>query len=666
MSSTSTYSIALVAILSVGTTVHAQTDNTAGQQTRGDTLDTLETVGQIEYQTGDVINEETALNSATISREQLSRSTASLAKLISHETGVQYMQSGGFGSYATVSIRAASAAQTGVYLDGILLNSGGNPVIDLSTLEILNLGSVDVYRGGTPSQLGHGGIGGAVNLNTLRTDRHDPASRIRLEYGSLSQAGIQASHQISSGKWDLVAAASRRQSDNDFTYLNKNGTPLNLDDDQIQSRNNSQVQRSSALLRAGYQHSADSRTDFTAQLGVRKLGVPEWRNQINNQSSYDSDSSQLQLSHVIDNIGGWNSRQGIYRHSDENHYQDPLGQIGLGIQDTLRQMRVEGAKSYWEYLTDSGTLGLSVEYRQEMLTSDERLGVAPDYDADRNQWLATAHYTWYDATESLTISPTIRWQHAQFNGARTLGTASAADQNNGSQFGTHIGLVFQSSDSISFSANIGSYHRAPSFGELYGSIGLVNGNPDLIPEEGLNADMGIVYSGRLLELRGTVFASYRDELIVTSFDSRGVGQPVNSGAAEVLGVELGTTWTVSPQFSISSNLTWQSPRSVDRAAGFYNRFLPGEAQLAWYGRAEYHLANWTAQYDVNVHHKRFYDRANILPAANTTLHAVSVAWDRFDWQFSLSANNLGNETVEDFNGFPKPGRTFQFVTSYAF
>lgn len=666
MSFTSPYNIALAAIISAGPIAHAQSDSDTNPITLGETLDTLETVGQIEYQTGDVLNEEETLSSITISRKQLSRTPAALAEVISRETGIQYKQSGGFGSYATVTIRAASAAQTGVYLDGVLLNSGGNPAIDLSTLEILNLGSVDVYRGGTPSQLGHGGIGGAVNLNTLRPDENSPATRIRLEYGSLSLAGIQAAHQVSSGKWDLIAAASRRQSDNDFTFLNNNATPLNPNDDELQVRQNAQALRSSALLRAGYQHSVDSRTDITVQLAARKLGVPEWRNQFNNQSSYDTRNSQLQLSHVIDGIGGWNSRQGVYRHDDENHFMDPFSQVGLDEQDTLNQMKTEGAKTYWEYPTDSGTLGLSVEYRKEILTSDERLGTSPDYDAEQKRWLATAQYTWYDSTESLTISPSISWQYNNFRGARSVGATLAEGQNNVSQLGAQLGLGIQASNSISFSANVGSYYRSPSFGELFGSIGLVNGNPDLIPEEGFNADLGILFKGGALELTGSVFASLRDEIIVTVFDSRRVGRPINTGKAEVFGLELGSNWTISPEFSLRSNLTWQSPKSLNRDSGLNKNFLPGEAQFVWYGRAEYAPGNWTAWYEVNVQTRRYYDLSNILPAADTTQHSAGVGWSKNDWKFSLSANNLGNENVEDFNGFPKPGRTFSLLTTHSF
>ena len=161
-------------------------------------------------------------------------------------------------------------------------------------------------------------------------------------------------------------------------------------------------------------------------------------------------------------------------------------------------------------------------------------------------------------------------------------------------------------------------------------------------------------------------ASLRDQLIVTSYDSRGIGRPINSGAAEVFGLEFGAVWTVSPRITVRSNFTWQSPRSLKRNSGVYNNYLPGEAQFAWFGRAEYTWKNWNAWYEVDTQHTQFYDLPNILPAANTTQHSVGLALTKNDWDFSVSANNLSDQNVEDFNGFPKPGRTFALVTTHSF
>jgi iron complex outermembrane receptor protein len=61
---------------------------------------------------------------------------------------------------------------------------------------------------------------------------------------------------------------------------------------------------------------------------------------------------------------------------------------------------------------------------------------------------------------------------------------------------------------------------------------------------------------------------------------------------------------------------------------------------------------------MDVQEKRFYDRANILPATDTRQHAIGLDYRDRDWLATLAIRNLSDDTVEDFNGFPKPGRTW--------
>ena len=60
-----------VAMILVGSFVHGQT--TEAEEIKGDSLDTLEAIGISDYKTGDVINEENTLRTATVDRETLAR-----------------------------------------------------------------------------------------------------------------------------------------------------------------------------------------------------------------------------------------------------------------------------------------------------------------------------------------------------------------------------------------------------------------------------------------------------------------------------------------------------------------------------------------------------------------------------------------------------------------
>lgn len=614
-------------------------------------LQTLEVISFDRHQTGDVFHDELTGGATRIDRQTLERSPNSLAELVAHETGVQFRQSGGFGSYSDVSIRAGSAAQTGVYLDGILLNNGGSPVIDLSTLEMLNLGSVDIYRGSSPLQLGHASIGGAINLNTYQSDSK-PGTSIRLDAASYSETGLHLAHRAQFGKWSFLSVASTRHSDNDFSFTNNNGTPLNPVDDAQEQRQNTQAQRTSGLLRLSHEQNTNSRTDLTLQLSNRHLGVPKWQNREANSARYDTRAAQFHLSQTIDHLFSWNTKHSLYWHNDSALFLDEFAHVGLGPDNIKNVTRTLGAKSYWEQPTINGSLGISMDIRNEDLNASDRLEPLNSYAAQRNSLLGSIHYTWFDSMDRWTITPAVRLQAIDQSG--TIDTGDANHQR--SRTGVQLGVAYAVNDSLSINANTGSYYREPSFAELYGSSGLINASPALLPEKGLNADLSLSYARSALDLNATVFASIRDELIVTAFDSRGVGRPVNSGKARVLGLELSVVAKISNSLNVRSNITWQDPRNKERQAGFYDKSLPGEATFAWFTRIQYQSSTATFWYELDVLKNRFYDQANLLVAQDSQQQSIGLDWKNKHWLATVALHNLNNVNLEDFNGFPKPGR----------
>jgi iron complex outermembrane receptor protein len=614
-----------------------------------------------EFITGEVVLDEHPGSHTRVGRQKLTQSAGKLGELLARETGIQLRQSGGFGSFASITIRGASSAQTAVYLDGILLNSGGQPVIDLSTLELLNLHSVDIYRGTSPMQLASGGIGGAVNLNSLKASDQS-TTRIRLGTGSLDKQSFQLNHQGRHSDWDWVASTSYQHSENDFVFLNDNTTPLNPEDDRWQRRNNSQVERSAWLLKAGYQPSLDYRTNVMIQAVNRTLGVPEWRNSADNQAAYDTDKIQLQVSQTIDNLSNWNSHHTLYRHIDDAHYTDLLNQVGLAAQDLEFNNQTDGARSYWETFTSIGTLGISMDFRRESLTSVDFFSADDSYKVERDSMLASSHLAWSDSSEQWTLTPAVRWRRLNSGVLENPSSATAnSTQTDRTDTSLQLGLAWKPKAGYEFSANVGNYFREPSFGELYGSIGLINGNPDLLPEEGLNVDLGLRYTGKSMALSVTGYLSARDELIVNTFDARGIGRPVNTGKSQVTGIEISGDVDLSRGIKLTSNLTLQNPRNRNPFKGFNNKLLPGEAKRSFFTKLEYTPSLITYWYQWQITRDRFYDSANLLPAADSFVQSVGLDLQYRKWRFSTQIHNIGNENFEDFNGYPKPGRTWSLA-----
>jgi iron complex outermembrane receptor protein len=215
--------------------------------------------------------------------------------------------------------------------------------------------------------------------------------------------------------------------------------------------------------------------------------------------------------------------------------------------------------------------------------------------------------------------------------------------------------------------NVGSYYREPSFSELFGSIGLIKGNPALIAEHGTNADIGFtMQASKTLNINASLFASWRDELIVTVFNAQGVGRAINSGEAVVAGIELSAKQKLSDRFALRGNLTWQQARSTNTTSGFYDKQLPGEAQLSAFARLDYKAGQWQAWLETELERGRYYDRANLLVAADNTVHNLGIDWHKQHWRTGLSIQNLADDNIEDFNGYPRPGRSLFFSLSTRF
>jgi len=330
-------------------------------------LDTITVTAEPEPQTGDVQHEEYTGSHQRIGQQELQRQDVNLGDILANETGVQFRQIGGLGTLTTATVRGANSAQTGVFLDGIMLNSAGNSSVDLSLLELLNLSSVDVYRGSAPAQLSNASIGGAINLRSLNADNTKPSSTASVTRGSFDTNRFQFAHRSSHKQWDLVTAASREHSNNRFTLNNDNGTPLNPADDQREKRNNAQVAKLSALSRVGFRWNSDARTDVLLQATGRDRGIPEWLNAEDNEASYDTDALEFQLVHRLDGIGNWNTSLSLFQHHQKNHYLDALDQVGLGAQDNRSNSQTLGLKTYWEHIGDNGTLSFNTSLRNESL-----------------------------------------------------------------------------------------------------------------------------------------------------------------------------------------------------------------------------------------------------------------------------------------------------------
>lgn len=621
----------------------------------------------LPHRTGDVVPEESAVATTRIERTRLIEGGADLARVIERLPGAQTRGAGGFGAAEFVTLRAGTAAQTGVYLDGIRLNGASDPSFDFATLEALDLAAVDVYRGGTPLALGGSDIGGAIDLLTPRDAT--PSASLRLGAGSFGARSAHAGARAGRGRWRALGAFGSRAADNDFAYTDDNGTRFNPRDDRRVRRANADARRDALVGVLGYRLSATRDADLVVRASARELGVPTPRNRAANDARYADETLALRLSTTLDRLGSgglWNLRPTLVLDASSSRYDDPDGDVGLGRQRTASDATRRGAKLYAERVGDAGTLALVAEHRAERLDGDDRLRDGRDLVARRSETSVQAEYALWLAAERLALVPRIGYREtrdrvrvaAEAERLRGAPPASSSAETLGG-----IGLVATPSPRWTFRLNLARHHRMPSFAELFGDSGLLLASPDLVAERGVNLDASVAWrredearrTGYRVELGA--FSSRRDELIATVHDARGVGRAENLGAARVAGVELEFELEPRPWLAIGGNATAQDTEQRDTLGPFAGKRLPGQAAFAAALRVDVRRGRWRAWYGVDHERERFHDAANLLAAPDATTQHLGLARRLGELELSLSIDNLGDERTEDFRGFVRPGRS---------
>jgi vitamin B12 transporter len=141
-----------------------------------------------------------------------------LPDLLLRVPGVHVREVNGKGQYTTVTIRGSTAAQVGVFIDGVMTNLGGESAVDLSTIPVKNVERVEVYRGYIPSRFGGTFIGGVINIVTKKPEQE----HVSAEVGRSSYGGDKESVEFTAplGSGSLMFGLNYEDSRGDFKYKN--------------------------------------------------------------------------------------------------------------------------------------------------------------------------------------------------------------------------------------------------------------------------------------------------------------------------------------------------------------------------------------------------------------------------------------------------------------
>ena len=628
------------------------------------------------FQTGDVDLEQTSAFYSLINREDFEGKMEDLAEVIEKEVGVQVRQSGGLGSFSTVSLRGSSSEQVMVYLDGILLNDASGGGVDLSNISLADVESIEIYRGITPVNFGKASVGGVVNIKTLRAEKGFSASACA-GYGSFDTRKYSGFINHKPGRWDYLISAGYLGSDNDFEMLNDNGTEWNKDDDQWEDRNNAKFDQNNVLTKAGFDFTDDVRIDVINQWYSKDQRLPAWNNSDKVKTSFDTKRNISTIKFTADDIGPYhfNTSTRIEYSWKEEEYDDRYGRIGLGKQHNRYTTERFGGNFFVEWMTANNILSMMLDLQHEEYDPDDLLEKQNTTESKRDTFNAGLQDSVVLFNERFIITPAIRYTTVkdELKSAISIwGMPLEGRSRNEDYFCPQIGAKYRIFDWLTIKSNIAKYVREPSFFELFGDRGFFVGNMDLKAEKGVNFDAGFEIDWitqndwlKRVVINVSYFKSDVDDLITRVYDSRGIGKSDNISEARIDGFEAGINMDILKYFSLICNATWQDAENRNEIPLFNGKDLPGKFDQSYMGRVEANYKGVKIYYESIVEKGMYYDTANLLEAEDKKEMNIGVSWLFRSVLFSFEAKNIEDNHYEDFNGYPLPGESYFFSIKYS-
>jgi outer membrane cobalamin receptor len=641
----------------------------------------LETVVQGSSRPPDQPVEDEAASASVVTRERTPRSAESVEQLLSELPGVTVTRLGGLGSLSTVSLRGSSSNQVAIYLDGVPLHSFTGSGVDLSMLSLGNIERIEVYRGMSPIGFGESALGGVVSITT----RVPTENTLSAEAGGGSFATLFGD---ASGSWvakplRLYGGIHFLKAAGDFSYHSDNGTAFDPSDDRIIRRQNNDLAQVDGLVRGvlalpGRRELKASLSVFNRDQGVPGLGLYETREpslstvRLLGSVTYESREELGQGGRLRAQLHALRTRQ---------RFRDPQAEVALiptasrdttsAIGGTARLSRPLGSRLKWVGVVDGRYEAFEPhdELRNDSSPSIARLHGAAGLEAQ----------AWFPSLK-LDVIPSARVELARDTLSRReqSGQAVSAEPPVTRVLPVlRLALIERPMDSLTLRANIGRYARRPSTTELYGNTGFLLGNPALVPESGINADIGAKLSGAHGPLRADLdiatFGARVEELIQFQQNAQGQARAINIGRARVLGVELSALLQAGRHWRLQANGTLTDAQDTSTVAASRGRQLPLRPRFQAYGRLELarvglgQRLELGAYADADFTGGNYLDPANLVTVPSRFLFGAGFSLFHSSTRLRLvvSAQNLGNSRVNDLAGYPLPGHAFFTTLSWS-
>jgi len=626
---------------------------------------------------------EPSVAGSVIRAERLRGPGLEAADVLRTQPGVTVLETGGYGSLSTASLRGATAAQTPVYLAGVRLNDDVGGAADLSLVPLWFVNRIEVYRSNAPLAGDELGIGGAIFFEPRRSKGTEAlAGAMAGSFGAhalwagvgLGDAGERAGERPAPSGF---VAARFDDARNDYTFVNDGGTRFEPGNFRTEVRTNADARTADVWAVGGVPLGEEARVDLVANDVEREQGLP-------GLPLFPNTRARGTFSRRLVGITGrapcpdrrCEVTATAAAIATRSVYSDPLLELALGTtRSELDAARVDDGVAVSWALSDRVSLTPAVR------ASIERLAIvsvgAPSTHASRvfsraalqGQWDVSGDVTLraLGAAEchGTSLEGTPPWALPGGATGPTHGSALCSQAQPSARAGVQIGRA-----PVTLLATIGRYARVPTLTELYGLSGVVRGNTALVPEVGVSVEAGLRAAGPPRSvLRGAsvdVFGFLRtaSDLVAYQRSSSGYVRPFNIGSGRVAGLELLADWRPARFVLLEVSATLLDARNTS-AQRLANDVLPYQPAATVVPRLELRAPLHVAPLDSGkVSASYFYESSRyadpaglvVIPSQGSLDVEAEVAALHGRLALRARVANALDQTRFDLIGYPLPGR----------
>lgn len=553
-------------------------------------------------------------NITVITREEIINSPAkSIDEVLQQVTGMDIRRRGVNGVQSDIGFRGSSSEQVLLLLNGIRMNDSqtGHNSMNLP-VDLDNVERIEIIKGPAARRFGQNAYAGVINIIT----KINPGKRVKIsaEAGDYKTYSLGLNAQLGNEKFSNSLQANSSSSQ---------GYMYNTDYEirNIFYQNKLNIKNGDLRLQAGFSE--------------KKFGANGFYSSPKAVDQYEeTQASIISLAHqqtfgklkLSSNVY-WRRGQDMYLYNREKPEIYRNMHIGNNV----------GGEVNSNYEWGLGTTGVGVELRKEFLASNN-LG-------ERNRFVSQVffehHFSLLD--KKLNISPGISW-------------ANYSKEGNFFYPGLDVGYNFNSNNKIY--GNIAKVHRIPTFTDLYYVSKTEQGNPNLLPENAVYAEVGYQFQTKNILAKVSGFLRDSDNAIdwtkIKTDDNVWYAQ--NIGATNVKGIEAELNHRLTGWLKYTIGYTYLDNK-LKNPADFVARYVLDNLKHQFISKLETKfLKNFT-----NEIIYRYNERLN---NGSYNLLDDKLSFVNNDFSIYILINNLTNTSYTETFGVHMPQRWFHIGLSY--